>query len=489
MKRVSKNIGAGVSISARAILMCALWLASTALLQAAESEQLIVFVSSSGSMIDESFRVSLLPEVIRAADELGVPVHIRDTTQGVPREISITPLLVYQNHRGRSIYQGRTTTPDRIRNFIRTSRYVPQGDTPYIREHTMGWRSGRALVWAPLKVAAVTGTAPPEYDHEKFTAQAVRAIDKGAKRFRMRKSVEIQRGDRGFYMDFNPWLSQDGTLFLSVSVYSQFHCKTPVFTNSGTPLVGPWSRRNSLFREAGALAGAAVFNAMNDPAGGDGFEPVNKRVEETDWTQVGFPLPAPPVGEQRAAVKGGAIPHRWTMAPEPHADEPPRILLRFPAPLDQYAGEVKIVSGEFFLAEDGSCDDAAGSFTADPSSVTMGVPDLDRALKGSLFLDIAKHPSSKFVIVSAESDGHPLAYARLSPLSLTGMLTLKGHDELLSATMEAEPIVGDDGNPRLLLRGTFGIDLRNFKIEGAEGPAPARHNLKFDLNFTMTPTP
>ena len=35
--------------------------------------------------------------------------------------------MVYQNHRGRSVYQGRTTTPERIRNFIRTSRFVPPG--------------------------------------------------------------------------------------------------------------------------------------------------------------------------------------------------------------------------------------------------------------------------------------------------------------------------------------------------------------------------
>ena len=50
---------------------------------------------------------------------------------------------------------------------------------------------------------------------------------------------------------------------------------------------------------------------------------------------------------------------------------------------------------------------------------------------------------------------------------------------------EIEPILGEDGKPRLLIHGTFKIDLRTFNIEGADGPAPARHTLLFDLNFIL----
>ena len=34
-------------------------------------------------------------------------------------------------------------------------------------------------------------------------------------------------------------------------------------------------------------------------------------------------------------------------------------------------------------------------------------------------------------------------------------------------------------------RGFIEIDLRTFNIEGADGPAPARHMLLLDLNFVL----
>ena len=43
------------------------------------------------------------------------------------------------------------------------------------------------------------------------------------------------------------------------------------------------------------------------------------------------------------------------------------------------------------------------------------------------------------------------------------------------------------GNRQLLMNGSFSIDLRTFRIEGADGPAPANHTLHFDVNFALTP--
>jgi hypothetical protein len=50
---------------------------------------------------------------------------------------------------------------------------------------------------------------------------------------------------------------------------------------------------------------------------------------------------------------------------------------------------------------------------------------------------------------------------------------------------QIEPIMDADGRPRLLVNGSFKIDLRTFNIEGADGPAPARHTLVFDLNLIL----
>ncbi|MBL0715945.1 MAG: hypothetical protein JJV98_19845 [Desulfosarcina sp.] len=99
-----------------------------------EYEQMIVFVQPDRSAVDDAFQSDRLPAIRKIADAMGVRVHIVPAGGGAPPEVALTPLIVYQNHRGRSIYQGRTTTSDRIRNFIRTSRFISQGAEPNRRE-------------------------------------------------------------------------------------------------------------------------------------------------------------------------------------------------------------------------------------------------------------------------------------------------------------------------------------------------------------------
>ena len=198
------------------------------------------------SPVSKTFRQRRLPLIEKLAQTLGVDLRVVDAGKGSPSTVRITPLIVYQNHRGRSIYQGRTTTLERIRNFIRTSRFVPQGEAPNRRENIPIWQEGRSRIWSPLKVAAVTGTSPKGYIHDIFLAQALENIEKGFNKFQVQKSVDLGRADRGFYMDFNPWLSKDGTLYLSLVLFSQFDCKVPVFQKK---LIGPWQEYRNLFQQ------------------------------------------------------------------------------------------------------------------------------------------------------------------------------------------------------------------------------------------------
>ena len=120
-------------------------------LAAVSDEQLIVFVQSGKSPVDRQFQSTHLPEVRRLAEQMDVAVAVVEAGAGAPGEVAITPLLVYQNFRGRSIYQGRTTTLPRVRNFIRTSRFVPQGEESLQRKQIPVWEKGRTRTWAPIK--------------------------------------------------------------------------------------------------------------------------------------------------------------------------------------------------------------------------------------------------------------------------------------------------------------------------------------------------
>ena len=105
-------------------------------------------------------------------------------------------------------------------------------------------------------------------------ARALKNIAKGFTKFDIQKTVELDRADRGFYIDFNPWLSDDGTLFITVVVFSQFDCKAPVFSKK---VIGPWKNYQKLFRQASRTGEDAVKQIIADPASGDSFDPVKNK--------------------------------------------------------------------------------------------------------------------------------------------------------------------------------------------------------------------
>ena len=142
-------------------------------------EQLIVFIQPEKSTMARIFQPQI-SEIKRIAAEDSVAFTLVDVVQqGAPPEVTITPLIVFQNHLGRSIYQGRTNTLDRVRNFIRTSRYIPQGKVANTRRRIPVRPIERARIWAPLKVTPVTGTPPENYRHEAFEEEAFQAIQAG----------------------------------------------------------------------------------------------------------------------------------------------------------------------------------------------------------------------------------------------------------------------------------------------------------------------
>ncbi len=109
------------------------------------------------------------------------------------------------------------------------------------------------------------------------------------------------------------------------------------------------------------------------------------------------------------------------------------------------------------------------------------------ALRGSVFLNVEDFPLSRFVIESISADDEPIAFGTVTPATMVGTFELKGVRIPLSVPTMFEPVVDDQGQPQLLMNGSFSIDLRTFKIEGADGPAPAKHTLQFDVNFALTP--
>jgi hypothetical protein len=333
-----------------------------------------------------------------------------------------------------------------------------------------------------LKVSAVTGTQPNDYRPDPFIAEALSNIKAGFKKFKIQQAADLGRADRGFYMDFYPWLAEDNTMYISLALFSQFDCKKPVFTEK---ITGPWRNRNELFRQAAVRMENAVAKITADPASGDSFDPIDNSVPAKQWEQIGFALPPASKAKAKEQYFSTRVPQKWVLT-APGPNDPPMILFRFPAPLDNYAGEVKSGRGEVFLPDDLVVEGTTGFVEIDTrTAITMGDARLNEAIQGSMMMYTKKFPTATFTINKVTGDGQPIGYGRLSPAAVEGTFELKGKPIPLTTVAEVEPILGEDGKPQLLIYGTFKIDLRTFDIEGADGPAPARHTLLFNLNLIL----
>ena len=88
------------------------------------SGRIIVF-EQAGSIAARDFAEKSLPRIRALARERGLAMDVRDASTAAPAEVHLTPLLVYQDAQGRSIFRGRYSDVDRFAQFLRFDRRVP----------------------------------------------------------------------------------------------------------------------------------------------------------------------------------------------------------------------------------------------------------------------------------------------------------------------------------------------------------------------------
>lgn len=458
--------------------------------EASSAEQLVVFVSRDDSAVSQSFRERTMPELEQLAVAQDLQLAVVDVARGAPPEIRCTPAIVFADHRGRSIYQGRTTTLERIGNFIQTARAVPQGSAELVRTLIPVAPLGRMKVAAPIKITPLTGTPPPDFDEAAFRDDALRAIASGMERFDLADRVELGRTDRMFYVDFHPYRAADGRLFVTTALFSQFHCHQPLFTRFGNPVEGSWDDRDAVLAKAAGELAERIFAAIDDPHVGDGFVPLGADVPVRTWEELGLPLPdrSTDVAAAAAAAPDLVVPRRWTVDAAANARRT-AIQFRFPAPLDGYAGRATELSGEVTLDPSLTAASLAGYFAVRTDSVTMGEPALDDYLHGRTMLDASRHPESRFDFdsVAASADAR-IAFGSIVPVTLQGRFTMRGIGIPLQVPAQLEAVVGADGRPRLVLEGRWSVDLlEQFAMEGPDGPEEIRHVLVYTCNIVLEP--
>ncbi|MEM9849973.1 MAG: hypothetical protein AAF847_18935, partial [Bacteroidota bacterium] len=310
-------------------------------LWANSDEMLIIFTQAS----DQHFKTIALPDIRAYALEKGIRLVEKSATEGVPENITTTPAIIYQNAKGRSIYASRYAEFSTIRNFIRTSKVVPQQQALLDKTSVLLWQTGRTQVAASLKVTEAQGKVPSNWTATTLAARVQQVFADHMQHFKTAKKVLLARTDRLFYLDIHPYVSANQEVYLSMEIYSQYSCKDPIFSNFAAPLKGTINSFDSLLEQAAKQLADEIASQMKTSKIGDAFSPISNAIPIKSWEALGLSLPVSSQMNKNAFVDAPALPEQWTFHQAIEA-EVPIVQFRFPAPLDRYIGEIQKMVGD-----------------------------------------------------------------------------------------------------------------------------------------------
>ncbi|MEN0046115.1 MAG: hypothetical protein AAF806_03540 [Bacteroidota bacterium] len=438
-------------------------------------ESLVIFTQAS----DTHFIETALSEIKDFANENGIEVIEKDAAMGMPAEITTTPAIIYQNARGRSIYSSRYAELSTIKNFIRTSKVVPQRKADLQKEQVLVWESGKSKIVADLKITEAKGKLPNDLNQAKFKEITRTIFDEHMGNFSFQNQVNLQRTDRIFYLDIHPYFGKANQCFLSLEIYSQYSCKDPIFSNFTSPLKGNSSDLDNLLQQAAKILEQEVIAQISNSTIGDAFSSIPKNVSVKTWKTLGLSLPQKNAQQKMNLAAAPVLPQNWIFHEALDASTP-IVQFRFMAPLDRYVGEIKSIQGDLQFTDN----QMKGNFVADMQSLTMGMESFDYNVLNK-YVKAYKFPASSFEF-SSPVDFAQLVYGETLNTTVQGTFELMRKKHPVEVVAQITPIVDATGQALLQVSASFELNVvDDFGIKGPDGPSPAREMMQFDLNFLM----
>lgn len=450
--------------------------------------EIIVFVSDNGSEVDKEFQTNTLPKIKQFAKENAVSFELHKASEGLPPGITTLPAIVYQNHLGRSVYVGRYNQMDKVINFVRTAKRIPQTKDEHKKELVQrGWtlEDGKAHTELKVKLTDLAGTPPKRFDPVSFAMSSEIDIVAAMKSFAEVQEYEVAPTDRKFYANFYPYRSQEGLFYVTTELYSQFHCHEPIYTTLDNPFTGSWKDKDEVLKQAALDMEKQIKFHRKNPDNGDGFDVAHDSIPQKSWESLGCALPAAPQGMEQFSIPL-EIPKRWKVK-GPVSPLDPMVAFTFPPPVDNYSGEVKKLDGLLNFSEKGNLTTAKGEFAVNLHSLTMGEPDLDESVKAEDMLNVNNYPGATFAFDQLQPvEASEMVYGKMLTAQAKGKFTFLGKTIDKTVNTQITPIVDEAGNPLLQISASFSINiLEPFGIEGPDGPEPQKNTVKYMLNFLM----
>lgn len=416
---------------------------------------------------------------------MGIVFQKHYVQDGLPDVVSTVPSIYFQNQKGRSKYYGRYNNLSRIKNFIRTSKLAHQKDSENVKETILVWKEEKAVIASPLKLFQIEGAGKSDDLNSKFNNEIISYMAEGMEDFEIFENFNLDKESRSFYVNVYPYLDEYNNLSISSEVFSQFNCVKAVAKFVDSPVVaGPWETRYQLFQEFGKHIEQEIKQLIGHSIKGDAFKEVPSGIKTINWDQ--FEIIDANEREKEVLYSEAdlVLPTIWEVDPSNDNDEP-IIIFSFLSPVDNYSGEVKKLSGTLSLSDSGTFNESDGYFEVEISDVTMGAEDFDYEVQNKM-LKMVSFPKASFAFDKVETRDEPLKFGKTTKATVEGTFTMTGISIPIVVDTQIEPYLSSQGEPRLLANCNFEIPLFDrFKIEGPDGPSPAKDRLQFFMKFNL----
>ncbi|MBC6992723.1 serine hydrolase domain-containing protein [Neolewinella lacunae] len=378
-----------------------------------------------------------------------------------PAEITGTPAFVLQSPRGRSIYSGRHDDAEAIRGWLRSNQLMLRSMVPDIRTGLYQER-GRQRISLPIKYTA----AFPLIARFEAALGSELGLTEG--------TCDLGPLDRRVYLDLHPYAEPTGNYAVTYALFSQFNCHEAVSTNYGDPVaVGADGQGLQELIQKIAVA----FRALNRPEAGFTPAAIAADIPSAPWASIGYVAPAAALAAQARDTFQPPLALGARYVVNQDEADPPGLFFGFPAPLDRYAGEVRRLSGQFFLADNGR--QISGRFELPVAAIRTSSTALDDYVLGTL-LRAGRYPTAALTIPPCRVPA-PWRLGVEQGIDLPATLEILG--QKITVTLRSTFTPAPNGELRAAA--TFWLDFPEvFGVAGPDGPAEARRRLEFSAALT-----
>lgn len=451
-------------------------------LNAQTEETLILFLDNKKPHLttEEIADIQALAETIH----INYAIHSAD--EGLPKEITTLPSIYFQNRHGRSKYYGRYNDLARMKTFIRTSKLAHQKNDGHEKKDLLVWKSGKADINAIIKITDLEGQVPSSFEASDFYKKGIQQLAAGMTDFQLKNKHITNKHSKNFYINIYPFLSEDQQLYLKGELFSPYNCVKPIFSQLSSPIAqADWKHKETAFLMFGKSIETELKQQINTSKIGDAFGVVESANKTKTWKELGLEILSNiPSDENNQTTANIHLPQKWQVETTTNNDEP-IMIFSFLSPVDNYAGEVKALSGTMTLCDKKSMTNATGKFFVDIKNVTMGSEDFDYQVQNKM-LKMGLFPQASFEFSEVICTDEPLKIGQIEAFQVKGTFSMLGIEIPITADAQVEPILTINDEIKLEISCSFQLPLHEkFGVVGPDGPSPAKDVLQFYMKFNL----